>query len=219
MSKIFYQVAVLVDAGYLIHELYPILGSRYPTADEIFAFCQGCLNNSDEKLFRIYYYDCRPFEGRKINPISGTPVNFGTTPLAHSMKSLQDSLPRRKYIAFRAGELQFNGWNIPNAKVREIASARRAVVDTDVKPVIRQKRVDMKIGLDVAWLASKRIIDRMILVTGDTDFIPAMKFARREGIQVLIAVPSQSSLSQELEIHSDEVRAVAFPPPPAASAP
>lgn len=48
------------------------------------------------------------------------------------------------------------------------------------------KRVDMKIGLDVAWLASKGIVDRIILVTADTDFVPAMKFARREGVQVLL---------------------------------
>jgi len=32
----------------------------------------------------------------------------------------------------------------------------------------------MKIGLDAAWLASKRIVDRIILVTADSDFIPAM---------------------------------------------
>ena len=33
----------------------------------------------------------------------------------------------------------------------------------------------MKMGLDIAWLASKRIADRIILVTADSDFVPAMK--------------------------------------------
>ncbi|MBS3821515.1 MAG: NYN domain-containing protein [Phycisphaerae bacterium] len=67
----------------------------------------------------------------------------------------------------------------------------------------------MKIGLDVAWMASKRIVDRIILVTADTDFIPAMKFARREGTQVSL-VPMGVNLRTSLREHADEVRSVAF---------
>ncbi|MDT5157346.1 MAG: hypothetical protein QOH51_1703 [Acidobacteriota bacterium] len=44
----------------------------------------------------------------------------------------------------------------------------------------------MKIGLDVAWLASKSIVEKIILVMADSDLIPAMKFARREGVQVVL---------------------------------
>ena len=69
----------------------------------------------------------------------------------------------------------------------------------------------MKIGLDVAWLATKRIVDRIILVTGDSDFVPAMKFARREGIQVVL-VNMASFVKQELREHADEVRLVDFRP-------
>lgn len=212
MPKTLYQVAILVDAGYLNHELYPILGNRYPTADDVVSFCHRCLKLEEERLFRIYYYDCRPFEGKQSNPVSGTIVNFGTTPLAAAMKSLQDRLPRQQHIAFRAGILQFRGWFVPGNRVQDMVRQGRSISDRDVKPDIRQKRVDMKIGLDVAWLASKRIVDRMILVTGDTDFVPAIKFARREGIQVLIAVPSRRHLSPELEIHSDEVRVIELAP-------
>ena len=45
----------------------------------------------------------------------------------------------------------------------------------DITPNFEQKAVDIKIGLDIAWLSSKRIVDALALVTGDTDFIPAMK--------------------------------------------
>jgi uncharacterized LabA/DUF88 family protein len=74
-----------------------------------------------------------------------------------------------------------------------------------IRPEIRQKRVDIKIGLDVAWLASRRIVDRIALVTADTDFVPAMKFARREGVQVIL-VPLDQKPRPELVEHADEVR-------------
>ena len=42
----------------------------------------------------------------------------------------------------------------------------------------------MKIGLDVAWISYEKTFDRIVLVTADSDFIPAIKVARRGGIFV-----------------------------------
>lgn len=69
----------------------------------------------------------------------------------------------------------------------------------------------MKIGLDVAWLASKSIVDRIILVTADSDFVPAMKFARREGVQVVLVTMGHRMVKHDLLVHADEVRSVAYP--------
>jgi uncharacterized LabA/DUF88 family protein len=90
-------------------------------------------------------------------------------------------------------------------------AALSRLINLMVRPEIRQKRVDIKIGLDVAWLSSRRIVERIALVAGDTDFIPAMKFARREGVQVIL-VPLGSHPHPELVEHADEVRAVPFAP-------
>ncbi|EAL6776311.1 NYN domain-containing protein, partial [Campylobacter coli] len=49
---------------------------------------------------------------------------------------------------------------------------------------IKQKGVDMKIGLDIATLANKHHAEKIILITADSDFIPAVKHARKEGIIV-----------------------------------
>jgi uncharacterized LabA/DUF88 family protein len=51
---------------------------------------------------------------------------------------------------------------------------------------------------------------RLILVTGDSDFVPAMKFARREGVQVVL-VNLDKPVKQDMRIHADEVRSIAFP--------
>ena len=45
-----------------------------------------------------------------------------------------------------------------------------------------QKGVDMKIGLDIASLSYKKLVDQIVLISGDSDFVPAAKLARLEGI-------------------------------------
>jgi uncharacterized LabA/DUF88 family protein len=39
----------------------------------------------------------------------------------------------------------------------------------------------MRIGLDIASMTLKHQVDTLVLVTGDSDFVPAAKLARREG--------------------------------------
>ena len=90
------------------------------------------------------------------------------------------------------------------------------ITPSDFEADFTQKEVDIKIGLDVAWISSKRIVDRIILVTGDTDFVPAMKFARKEGVQVIIVclmgnnARENDYLKSELKEHADEVRYIKF---------
>ena len=61
-----------------------------------------------------------------------------------------------------------------------------ALVDSDVFPQIEQKGVDMRIGLDIATLSYKKLVDLIIVITGDQDLVPALKLARREGILVCV---------------------------------
>ena len=34
--------------------------------------------------------------------------------------------------------------------------------------------MDLKIGLDIAWIASQRLDDKLIIITADSDFVPAL---------------------------------------------
>jgi uncharacterized LabA/DUF88 family protein len=125
------------------------------------------------------------------------------------MKAFQDELALMDNVAYRKGELLFKGWSVSSRALEDLVAKPRPLDMDDLAPELIQKRVDMKIGLDVAWMASKRIVDRIILVTADTDFIPAMKFARREGTQVSL-VPMGVNLRTSLREHADEVRSVEF---------
>jgi len=65
-----------------------------------------------------------------------------------------------------------------------------------------QQCVDMHIGLDVASLTLNKIADVIVLVTGDSDFVPVMKFARREGAQLFL-VTLGHGVRESLEKHAD----------------
>jgi uncharacterized LabA/DUF88 family protein len=77
----------------------------------------------------------------------------------------------------------------------------------DVKYEVRQKGVDMRIGLDIASMAYKRQVDQLILVAGDSDFVPAAKLARREGIDFILD-PMWAKIRDDLHEHIDGLRSV-----------
>lgn len=204
------SAAVLLDGGFLTYKLYGHLGNRHAEAEDVLAFAQACLEPGEEELFRIYYYDCPPFPEKRVNPLSRAEIDFSGTATFRRCQNLQEDLKHSDHVAFRAGHLIFNGWAISRSATEKLLSSPRPVQPADLEPVIKQKRVDMKIGLDIAWLAGKGIVQKLILATADTDFVPAMKFARREGVQVVIAT-LDGKLRRELREHADEVRLVKLP--------
>jgi uncharacterized LabA/DUF88 family protein len=88
------------------------------------------------------------------------------------------------------------------AQLQRIADAWRAVSPDDLKLGLRQKGVDMRIGIDIASLTLKKQVDTIILVTGDSDFVPAAKLARREGVEFLLD-PLWQSVNDDLHEHVD----------------
>lgn len=72
----------------------------------------------------------------------------------------------------------------------------------DVKLPLRQKGVDMRIGLDITTMTMKKQVDTIVLVTGDSDFIPAAKIARREGVEFILD-PMWQSVESDLLEHID----------------
>ena len=88
---------------------------------------------------------------------------------------------KREYFAVRRGVLKFRGWIPKRSPIQATALS-----DDDFKPRFEQKGVDMRIGLDIANYAQTRAVNVLSLVTNDTDCIPAMKHARRAGLQITL---------------------------------
>ncbi|MBU2550749.1 MAG: NYN domain-containing protein [Proteobacteria bacterium] len=204
------KVAVLLDGGHVLHELHRLLGFRQPTANEVERFAHKCYDQDKEDLFRVYYYDCPPFDGSAKNPATGVEEDFSTRPEFASRTRFYALLAAKDAFAFRAGSLKCQGYSVRPRAIAAYFQQGRAIAADDLRPNLRQKGVDIKIGLDISWLASKRIVDRIILCTNDSDFIPAMKFARREGVQIVIA-SFKPGLRAEMKEHCDEFRVIEFP--------
>ncbi|MCM1378106.1 MAG: NYN domain-containing protein [Prevotella sp.] len=81
------------------------------------------------------------------------------------------------------------------------------VKEDDVYFEIRQKGIDMKIGVDIASLALKRFVDCIVLFSGDSDFVPAAKLARREWIDFVLD-PMHANVEPQLFEHVDGMKSV-----------
>ena len=58
--------------------------------------------------------------------------------------------------------------------------------DEHGEPIYEQKRIDSLLGIDLALLAAKHLIDEAFIVAGDSDFIPAVHAAKAEGVIVYL---------------------------------
>lgn len=191
------KVAILIDGGYL-RAISTHAGKTY-NPDFIEKFAAGC-RAADEEVLRILYYDCAMYEGYQRLPVSGTTRQFTAS------NQWLTEISRRDLFAVRRGVLKFRGF-----KPKSIPVNPAALTDADFKPDFEQKGVDMRIGLDIAVYAESRAVDRIILVSNDTDCVPALKHGRRAGLQtVLIQLPS-TNVAPELLSHADYKRAVSWP--------
>lgn len=155
------------------------------------------------RLHRIYYYDAVPLEETRTKPLNGGVINFGQSPVASHSKMLFDELKRLPFFSLRMGETALNGWQL-DSKVLDAAqgSASLTVTEAEIQPRISQKGVDMRIGMDIASLTLKHHVKVIVLVSGDSDLVPAMKFARREGAQLFLCSFGRHVKPAMLE-HSD----------------
>lgn len=191
------HVAVLIDGGYL--RVQSRHAGLHYSNDLIEKVAHSCVQ-SDETLLRVLYYDCAPYQGTLVKPISGEEVIY------ESKDGWMRELASRDYFAVRRGELKFRGF-----KPVRVPVLHKELTDSDFKPDFEQKGVDMRIGLDMATFSATRSVARLILVSGDTDCVPAMKHARKAGLQMaIIALPNQK-VHGELSSHADFIRPIPWP--------
>lgn len=181
--------AVLIDGGFLKKKI-----SRRNRPADIHAV-RGFIRKirsleelQGHNLYRIYYYDAPPYDGRITNPISRRTLDFSRSEVAAVNENLLKQLAREPFFSLRLGELTVAGWRFSQRGARKIKRAARKVhIDgADLQPHLMQKGVDMRIGMDIASLALKRQVRVIVLVTADSDLIPATRFAREEGVQLFL---------------------------------
>lgn len=200
--------AILIDGGFVKRQIRGSTGSMISASirDLIHSFSKlEALQFM--KLHRVYYYDSMPLDTSHQKPLGGELIEFGNSPIALQARKLFEELHLIPFVALRLGELSFNGWKIKNKKILNKDLLTVEISNDDLKPNITQKGVDMRIGMDMAALTLKKQVDAIILVSADSDFVPAMKFVRREGAQVFIAPLGRKVKASMIE-HSDMVLSI-----------
>ncbi|MCX8519162.1 MAG: NYN domain-containing protein [Methylophilaceae bacterium] len=253
------QIAVLIDGGFFLKRISRLLAESDRDSPEKIANAlrRLCFNhivrlkglekglkgaNSSklwqQHLYRIFFYDAMPFDGKAHHPISNKPIDFAKSKLAQERLALFEQLRKVRKLALRLGKVnREHDWTLSPNRTKEILKTRHALAplqsitnhgqafqlnldadeakqllaisnfwqslgDDAVRLGLRQKGVDMRVAIDIASLALKQQVGTIVLVAGDSDFVPAAKLARREGLQFILD-PLWQSINADLFEHID----------------
>lgn len=218
------KTAILVGGAFFIHRARNIFGSLSPDELATRLLRYSCYhlprsnpqekNHVEKYLYRIFFYDCPPLNKKMEHPLTKKQIDYAKSDRAKWRLELHDVLRRKPKVALRLGVVDDVNcsWVITNKKIRKLCRGEMAIADLaedDVTLSVKQKGVDMRIGLDIASLAYKKQVERIVLIAGDSDFVPAAKLARREGIEFVLD-PMWASIKPDLQEHIDRLRST-FP--------
>lgn len=176
------KIAILIDGAFLRKKYRKWYGvDLTPEKTELFVKKALSLLGLSGADYRAYFYDCRPCDAKTSLPVSNRQFMFERTRQFREGNDLLDGIAALDFFAVREGQLLFSGWSLKKAFYTQTEHT-----DESFCPNISQKGVDMKIGLDVAWISYEKTFDRIVMVTADSDFVPAIKVARRCGVFVYL---------------------------------
>lgn len=206
--------AILVDGGFYRKRAAHLWGKKTAKAraDELTAYCLAHLKDKNEErnLYRIFYYDCPPLEKKLYHPLTKKQVDMGRSETFGWTQAFFDELKKKRKLALRLGVLAEigTGYNLKPEITKKLCAGKIGVEDlkeNDFDLLVNQKGVDMRIGIDIASLTYKKQVNQIILIAGDSDFVPAAKMARREGIDFILD-PMWADIKADLFEHIDGLK-------------
>ena len=212
------KTAILVDGGFY-RKKFEKGGQHTPkeAADALIRYCYRHLKEryAEHELYRIFYYDCNPCGKKIFHPLHNRTVDFSKSDHYRWMTQFLKELTKKRKVALRIGNLDEGSavFLLTTAATKDVVTGKRAVKDLkdeDFTTSIKQKGVDMKIGMDIASLAYKKQVDQIVLIAGDADFVPAAKLARREGVDFVLD-PLSHAIKEDLFEHIDGKRSCGDP--------
>lgn len=207
------STAILVDGGFYRKRARYLWGEKTAEdrANELEAYCHAHLRKRKDEdkqyLYRVFYYDCSPI-GRKsvFHPLLRKNIDLDKSDTYTWSNAFLEELKHRRKFALRLGHLSDQvGYNLKQEVTKDLCLGKRTIESLDESDFVfnsQQKGVDMKIGVDIASLSFKRQVQRIILIAGDSDFVPAAKLARREGIDFILD-PMWATIRPDLFEHID----------------
>ncbi len=211
------RVAILVDGGFYRKRAKYLYGKKTAKkrADELVAYCMSHIKSNidpcyEKGLYRVFYYDCPPIDKVVYHPLLKRNISFKHQDTYQWTLDFFKELKQKRKFALRLGNLsdESAAFILHNDKLKRLCSGTITpddLCEADFSINFEQKGVDMRIGIDIASLAYKKQVDQIILISGDSDFVPAAKMARREGIDFILD-PMGANVKDDLFEHVDGIR-------------
>lgn len=219
------KAAILIDGGYFLKRLpsaRPDIDDSNPddVVKAIGQLVHGHLSqlneiyqvpNQYQLLYRCFYYDAAPYVERGHTAISKKAIDYSKSDMANFRNKLFAALRARPNFALRLGRVENisgSAWTLkPDSQKRLLNGDINVsdLTDSDFAPNFQQKGVDMRIGIDIVSITLKKQADIIILVSGDSDFAPAARLARREGAKFILD-PLWWGVLPDLHEHIDGLR-------------
>ena len=169
------RAAIFIDGGYLRR----ILTDHFNRARVDYSLLsQEMAGNTD--ILRTYYYDCLPYQSDP--PTLAEKRRFSKT------EGFFATLRRLPRYEVRLGKLEYRGRNPQTGR-----------------PSFAQKRVDALMGIDLALLSAQRSIADAVILTGDSDFLPAVEVAKSQGVLVRLYYHRSSCHNDLLDAMDERV--------------
>lgn len=210
------KVAIFIDWDNYRKELdvvtkkTAVANFNYNKNKDLLSSIKYFVDSENEELYRIFIYTAPPLSqsdiedelnrrniSQEIKNNVKRKYNENKTKydsIYNRARKFIDTISLEEYVALRKGILKISN------------------VCEDGTISINQKQVDMLIGLDIAQLSYENRVDKIILLSKDTDIKPAIKVARINGIHTIVACFEEypAGIPKELKVHADTIRKKSF---------
>lgn len=203
------KVAVLVDGSFFLKRLQFYKRKYYSSQPDLTpeqvvqiltAVVRKHLNSvgkgTYQHLYRVFFYDAPPLDIKAHYPLlkegetNKRVIDFSKEPRTIHRKKILDELKKQRKFALRLGTIKHDKqWKISDDALNKLLSGDKEfseLTNDDFYYGMRQKGVDIKLGVDVATLSESGVVDKIVLIAGDSDFVPAAKLARISGLDFVL---------------------------------
>jgi uncharacterized LabA/DUF88 family protein len=151
------RIAIFIDGGYIDKVVQNEFGNA-KISYELLSREIARQIDPEATILRTYYYHCPPYQSN--------PPTVDESARYSSTMNFFDAINRLPRFEVRLGRL-----------------ARRGP-DTNGRYSFEQKMVDVLMSVDLVHLTAKGHVSDVAIVAGDSDFVPAVKTAKEEGVSI-----------------------------------
>lgn len=219
------RVAFLVDGSFYTNRLYYFKRKYYASQPDLTAqqviyvlnkmvwkHLENEAPHRHQHLYRVFFYDAPPLDIKAHYPLmekgetSRRSIDFSREPANIHRKEILEALKKQRKFALRLGHIKHDKqWKLKDTALNDLLSGEKAFTDltnADFYYSMRQKGVDIKLGIDITTISQGKLADKIVLIAGDSDFVPAAKLARIGGIDFVLDA-MRNNIDPSLHEHID----------------